>query len=130
MGPVGVGIAGVVEVAEVVDIVEDVDVAGDVEDDKVDVEIDVVLCVVKFERVPLKLVLVEIIDCEEEVAVPSIYTSSFPGPPQYSLVLPLQSMEHPLVLGVLLVWLIEPTPNALKDREVSISMADFESKRG
>ncbi|KAM0136158.1 hypothetical protein ACHAP3_004781 [Botrytis cinerea] len=119
MGPVGVGIAGVVEFAEVVDIVKDVDVVGDVEDDKVDVEIDVVLCVVKFEGVPLKLVLVEIIDCEEEVAVLSIYTSSFPGPPH---------MEHPLLLGVLLVWLIEPTPNTLEDRQVSISMADFEGK--
>lgn len=105
MGPVGVRIAKVVEV---VDIIEGVDVVGDVEDDKLDVEFDVVFCVVEVEEALLELVvdvvvLIEIIDGDEEVAVFSIYISSFPGPPQYSLVLPLQSMEHPLMLGVPLV---------------------------
>jgi hypothetical protein len=84
IGPVGVATAVVV-----------------VGEDRVEVE-----SVVEIERVPVDPVRLDVLnelDVLVEIVLFNIYKLSLLGPPQYSRVLPVQIMSHPLVAGTKLV---------------------------
>jgi hypothetical protein len=72
-----------------------------VDEDRVEVE-----SVVETERVPVDTVGLDVLnelDVLVEIVPSSIYKLSLSAPPQYSRVLPVHSISHPLVAGTKLV---------------------------
>jgi hypothetical protein len=70
-------------------------------EDRVEVE-----SVVEIERVPVETVELDVLnelDVLVEIVPFNIYKLSLPGPPQYSRVLPVHIISHPLVAGTKLV---------------------------